>query len=82
MRGVRSNHSGAGNHGQLREVLLEVRIALLLDLTLVGLLITLVNLVHSRHAFRDPRKGGESHAVQVGVVAKVDEHLRKVARAQ
>merc|ERR1719424_127763 len=63
---------------QIREVLRQILIPLGLNFTLVRLLLVLrVDAVHHLHAIADDlSEGSEAHAIQVGVVAEVDEHLR------
>ena len=63
--------------GELWELPLQVLAPLRLDSTLVRLLPDLENPVHDLHALHYLRERGEPHPVQIGVVAEVDERLRR-----
>mmetsp|Transcript_5430 Transcript_5430/g.19861 ORF Transcript_5430/g.19861 Transcript_5430/m.19861 type:complete len:311 (-) Transcript_5430:14-946(-) len=71
-------HGCAIDVRQPREFGLQVRIAVRLDLALVGMLaVPVVYSVHSVHALHDAADGSEAHAVKVPIVAEVDEELAR-----
>src|SRR4030095_8345799 len=64
------------------KILLQVGVAFLLDTVLTGatpvgcsLAIFAVDLVHNGHSLDDFSKRRETHAVEIGIVSKVDEQL-------
>ena len=63
------------NVGQHGEFGLQITVPFGLYLTLVWFFSNLINAIHHIHAFNDGTKRGKPHSVQIGVVAKVDEHL-------